>query len=93
MSKIKKALLVVLIDIVLMGVIIFSVYKMLNTEVGSTAYNVFMALIVISIPVIFFSTYLTVAGDKYDIKESEFKDENTDNVSDTDATTDTDAEA
>lgn len=75
MNKVKKALWVVLLDLVLTGLVIFSVYMMLNTEVGSVRYNIFMVLIVISIPIIFFTTYLSVAGDKYDYNQAEFKDE------------------
>ncbi len=75
MDKVKKAIFVVLLDLVLIGIIIFSVYMMLNTKVGSVGHNVFKVLIVVSIPVVFFATYLLVAGNKYDLNEADFEDE------------------
>ncbi len=75
MNKTKNVILVVISDFILFSIIIFSVYKMLTTEPGSLINSIFMAIIVISIPIIFFSTYLLVAGDKYDFNESEFEDE------------------
>ena len=65
MDKGKKALIVVLVDFALVALIVFSVYMMLKTDADTFLHNLFMILIVISIPTMFFVTYLSFSGDKY----------------------------
>lgn len=69
MSKVKKAMLTVLVDAVMLAVLVFSVYSMLFCADTELMKNIYTALILISIPVIFFVTYMSIAGDKYDYIE------------------------
>ncbi len=73
MDKRKKVFLIVALDFLLVAIVIFSVYMMLNTKVGSILYNIFMIGIVISIPIAFFITYVPLIGNKYDFDESQFE--------------------
>lgn len=78
MNKVKKALIVVLVDFVMLAVLVYSVYMMLTVKSGTIKHNIFTILTVVSIPIIFYVTYLTFAGDKYKYDNSLFEDEETD---------------
>lgn len=82
MNKVKKALIVVLVDFVMLAVLIYSVYMMLTVKSGTVKHNLFTILTVVSIPIIFYVTYLAVAGDKYKFDDSLFQDDETDKAND-----------
>lgn len=65
MKKGWKAALAIIVDLLLMALIIFSVYIIMNSD-NAVFKNICKAIIVISIPVGFFMTYMSFAGDKYD---------------------------
>lgn len=75
MSKGKKVIITILVDAVMLAVLVFSVYSMLFRAKTESMKNVYTALIVITIPVIFLVTYMNVAGDKYDYKEEDFEED------------------
>lgn len=82
MNKVKKALIVVFVDFVMLAVLIYSVYMMLTVKSGTVKHNIFTILTVVSIPIIFYVTYLAFAGDKYKFDDSLFQDDETDKAND-----------
>lgn len=73
MRKEKKILLTIVVDIILIMVLIFSVYMLLFHSRETWKKNLYTALVVFSIPTIFYITFTNVTADKfnYDIDESE----------------------
>lgn len=75
MKKGWKAALAIIVDLLLIVLIVFSVNMIINSP-NEVLKNICKAIIVISIPVGFFLTYMTFAGDKYDYDiDSEWEDE------------------
>ena len=75
MDKGKKILRTVIIDVIMLGILVVSVYAIMFKAKTDGAKNLFTALVVISIPVIFFTTYMAIAGDKYDYREEQTEEE------------------
>lgn len=77
MDKKTKIFLTLIADFALVGILCFSVYKMV-TDAGTSAKNAYSWIIVLVIPVMFFISYMTFAGDKYEYKEGMFDEEDED---------------
>lgn len=82
MDKKTKVFLTVIADLILIGIIILSVYIVV-TRYGSNLGNVFSWIIVLAIPTMFYFSYMTFAGDKYEYKEGMFDDEEEEDEEDT----------
>ncbi len=74
MDKGKKILRTIIIDVIMLVILAVSVYALMFKAKTEVLKNLFTLLVVISIPVIFFTTYMTVAGEKYDYKEEQTED-------------------
>lgn len=75
MDKGKKAVITVLVDFVLLALIVFSVYRLLFGHDSAGIRNLFTAFIVLAIPVMFYITYMALAGDKFDDMQGMFDED------------------
>lgn len=82
MDKSKKLLISIIIDIILLGVIAYSVSSLVKGDVDAFMGKVYMLIIVICIPVGFLTTFYNVAWDKFDEKELQEDDEDNEAVED-----------
>lgn len=66
MNKGLKAVIVVLVDIALLAVIVFAVRAILFLTLTELERRLCMATIIVAIPIIFYVTYLSFFGSKFD---------------------------
>lgn len=75
MDKGKRVLAAVLIDFAMLALLIYSVYMLLLKIDTKVMKNIFTAIIVLAIPVMFYVTYMAIAGDKFEYSDTEFEDD------------------
>lgn len=62
----KKAILSIVVDIILIGLIVAAVSVLLLSDNNDIVRNLLYMAIIVIIPTVFFITYNAFAGDKYD---------------------------
>lgn len=82
MNKGKKIAIALLFDMALLVGIVFAVSAIIHGSDSAWKINLSKAVIVLFIPCMFFMTYMSAAGDKYDTLPDELLDEEED-LSDT----------
>ncbi|MDD6401073.1 MAG: hypothetical protein PUG10_05635 [Lachnospiraceae bacterium] len=74
MDRKTKVFLTVLIDFLLFVIVCFSTYRM-SVDANGSMNRIFSVLIFISIPIMFYLTYMTFAGEKYTYEDKMFGEE------------------
>ena len=69
MDKSKKALIVVLVDLVMLFAVVVSVYFLIKYNPDTFVKNVLSVVIFLSIPIAFFVSFMGFGLDKYDDME------------------------
>lgn len=68
MDKAKKVIITLIINLILLGIIVFSVYMMVTRELSGLKKNLFSGIIVACIPMMFLITFINTSWEKYDDK-------------------------
>lgn len=78
MDKGKKIAISILFDLLLLAAIVYCVYLMTTKELSHTCSNICKAIIVVCIPVMFLTTFISTSWDRYD-EEKMGEDDDDDN--------------
>lgn len=80
MNKGKKIAIALLLDMALLVAIVFAVSTIIHGSDSAWKINLSKAVIVLFIPCMFYMTYMSAAGDKYDSLPDELLDEEEDSL-------------
>lgn len=75
MSKGKKLAIAIVIDFILIAAIVFAVKMIISGDATGNKRLLCQGIIVVAIPIMFYMTYMSAAGDKYDELPAELLDD------------------
>jgi len=78
MSKGKKIAIAIVIDFILIAVVVYAVKNIISGHATGNYRFLYQGIIVVAIPIMFYMTYMSAAGDKYDELPAELLDDEDD---------------